>query len=355
MTAPRPSGRLRAGVIGCGAIAHEHLRHLRGSSRAELVAVCDRSNATARFAQETYGAPHRHLDHRAMLEAENLDVVHVLTPPQTHPDIVRDALDAGAHVLCEKPLAPTCAVTEDLLAHAAAADRRLVESQNLRWNDPVLAVDELIRAGRLGAVRDVEVSLTLDLTAGPFGDLNLSGPGVALPGGAVHDFLPHLSYLFLLLAGSSAVDDVVGHLVNASGNARVGFDQLDALVRAGEVRGRLRVASDVAPDTFRLRVLGTEASVETDLYNPYLRFEGRTTGVGGPIAQLRSGTRIAGASVANLLDKVRQHSTYHGLPRMIDALHDALRDGTEPPIAPEQIVATARLTDQLVALAEVGR
>lgn len=343
-------------MVGCGAIAHEHLGHLAGSHLARIVAVCDRSEATARYAQERYGADRRYHDHREMLAAEQLDVVHVCTPPQTHRAIVEDALDAGLHVVCEKPLVPTAREAEELLAHAARVGRHLVESRNLLYNDPVLALDAMVAEGRLGEVRDIDVLLSLDLTAGPFGDLNLTGPGVALPGGAVHDFLPHLSYLFLHFAGCRGpVDGVVGHLRNASGNPRVGFDQLDALVESGAVRGRLRVASDLAPDAFRVRLHGTVASVETDLYNPYLRVEGGAlTGKRAPIEQLVSGTKLVASSVANLRNKVLQHTTYHGLPRMLDAIHADLLAGRAPAITPQDMVATAALTDELVALAETA-
>lgn len=343
-------------MVGCGAIAHEHLGHLAGSPLAHVVAVCDRSEATARYAQERYGADRRYHDHEALLAAEELDVVHVCTPPQTHRAIVDDALDAGLHVICEKPLAPTAAEVEEVLAHAAAAGRHLVESRNLLYNDPVMALDRLVADGRLGEVRDIDIFLSLDLTAGPFGDPNLSGPGVALPGGAVHDFLPHLSYLFLHFADRHGpVDGVVGHLRNASGNPRVGFDQLDALVDAGSVRGRLRVASDLAPDAFRVRLHGTTASVETDLYNPYLRVEGGTlTGKRAPIEQLLSGTRLAVSSFANLRNKVLQHTTYHGLPRMLDAVYTDLLAGDAPEITARDMLATAILSDALVGLAETA-
>jgi predicted dehydrogenase len=184
--------RLRAAVIGCGAIAHEHLGFLSTSPIVALAAVCDASKATASFAKDWYRAERCFTDHREMLAAMRPDVVHVLTPPQTHAMLVTDAIEAGANVVCEKPMTGTEAETATLLELAERHGKLLVESRNLLFNDIVLATDRLNAAGQLGSVREVDVLLSLDLTAGPFGDLNLSGPGVALPAGAVHDFLPHL-------------------------------------------------------------------------------------------------------------------------------------------------------------------
>jgi predicted dehydrogenase len=344
--------RLRAAVIGCGAIAHEHLPYLSSSPRVELAAVCDSSKATASFMRDRFRAQACFTDAASMLAEVRPDVVHVLTPPQTHSTLVTMSLDAGAHVICEKPMTGSADETESLLAEARKQDRLLIESRNLLYNDVAIAIDGLINKKRLGQVREVDVLLSLDLTAGPFGDLNLSGPGVELPGGAVHDFLPHLAYLFLHFAGRpDKVDRVTGFLENRSGNVRVGFDHLDALIEAGESRGRIRIASDISPPVFRLVVRGTERSAETDFYNPFLRIEGgANVGKRAPLEQVGSGLKLARAGVRNFFDKVRQHGTYHGMPRMLDSIYGALQSGEQPPISEVEMLATARLVDEIVAL-----
>ncbi len=343
---------LRTGVLGCGAIAHEHLEYLESSPLADLVSVGDRSPAARRFAADRYRVPATDAEAPDLL-ARDIDVVHICTPPATHPALVAMALEAGVNVVCEKPLAPSADAAGELLELAASRGLMLVESQNLRWNDPVLAIDRLAGSGRLGEVRDVEVSLWFDLTDGPFGDPNLTGPGVDLPAGAVHDFLPHLSYLFLHHAGhSGSVDEVVGRLENLSGNPRVGYDHLDALIVAGSVRGRIRVCSDVAPDGFRIAVRGTRGGVETDLYQPYLRLQDEgDTGIGAPIEQLWSGLRLVGASVTNLGGKVLRHGGYHGIPRMLEAVYTAIATGGPSPVPPSWILSTALLNDRLAGLA----
>lgn len=343
---------MRAAVIGCGTIAHEHLAYLASSPRVELAAVCDSSPALACFMRDRFQAGAYFTDADEMLRDAKPQVVHVLTPPQSHATLIRKGLGQGAHVICEKPMTGSAAETEALLTEARQQGRVLVESRNLLFNDASLAVQRLISEGRLGMVREVEVLLSLDLTAGPFGDLNLSGPGVSLPAGAVHDFLPHLAYLFLHFAGSPPdAEQVVGFLENRSGNPRVGYDQLDVLIEAGVVRGRLRIASDVAPPAFRLMVRGTEGSVETDFYNPFLRVEGgRNVGKRAPLEQIGSGVKLARAGMRNFFDKVRQHGTYHGMPRMLDAFYASLENGTAPPISESDMLAVARLVDRIVSL-----
>ncbi len=347
--------QLRAAVIGCGAIAYEHLPFVARSPLARLVGVCDRSRALAEAAGERFGAGSVHTEVTALLAATRPDIVHVLTPPHTHDAIVREALAAGAHVVCEKPMTGTTAETAALLDAAAQAGRVLVESRNLLWNDPVIALRRTIAEGRLGQVVECDILLSLDFLAGPFGDQNLTGPGAVLPGGAVHDFMPHLVYLFLALTGAAAPYEVRGFFRNRSGNARAGFDFLDALVDTGAVRGRLRVATDAYPEQFRVILRGTGGTVETDLYNPYWRYDAApNVGKRAPLGQIGNGRAMIGSGWANFRNKVMQHGTMHGLPRMLEAVYRALLAGDPPPITPADMLATARLCDRLVALADAA-
>ncbi|HEY9887968.1 MAG TPA: Gfo/Idh/MocA family oxidoreductase, partial [Candidatus Obscuribacterales bacterium] len=99
--------QLKAAVIGAGAISKEHLAFLSQSPQATLVGVCDLSAAAAKYGAQRYGAQGAYTDYKKMLAEAKPDVVHVLTPPNTHKMIATDCLQAGAHVLCEKPITST--------------------------------------------------------------------------------------------------------------------------------------------------------------------------------------------------------------------------------------------------------
>ena len=357
MTAPplRATPPLRAAVVGCGAIAYEHLPFLASSGQALLVGVCDRSAALAEAARDRFKAEAAYTDFDKMLAEARPDIVHVLTPPQSHDAIVRAALAAGAHVVCEKPMTGTATETEALLQCAAQAGRTLTESRNLLFNDPVIELLGMIKDGRLGDVIECDILLSVDFLSGPFGDRNLAGLAVALPGGAIHDFLPHLVYVFQALTGVGDVETIHGVLLNRSQNPRAGYDFLDALIDAGSVRGRLRIASDVEPASFSVAVRGNRATAETDFYNPNLQYYGPpNVGKRSALGQIANGRRSIRAGFANFRDKVMQHGPMHGMGRMLDATYSAIRSGGPMPITPEQMIATARLTDRLIALGDQG-
>lgn len=358
------SGRCwRVGILGCGAIAWPHLEHLgrlAAAQRVEIVGVCDRSAATARFAAERAGVDVVCGDVDDLLERTAPDVVHVLTPPHTHEALSLRCLEAGAHVLCEKPAAPDRAALERLLAAAAHAGRRFTESQNLRWNDQVMAIAAAVAQGELGQVVDIDLLLMLDLAGGPLGAAGPDGPSVRLPGGAVHDLLPHLAYLLVHLAGPELEQradeqpdsiEVVGRLRNASGNARLGYDQLDALVAASPLRARIRVAGDLRPDGLRIVVRGTRGAMETDLYHPYLRAEGVAGSTAtGLVAPAANGIRMAWSAMTGIADKVRRHDVFHGLGRLLDTWYADLDEPGPGPVAPAAMRATVSLTERLVEL-----
>jgi predicted dehydrogenase len=341
----------RAAIVGCGVIAHQHLLALSRLPSVAIVGVCDRSAAAATFCKERYGAGAAYTSLDSLLSEAAPEVVHVLTPPSSHGAVIEACLAAGCHVICEKPLAETHAEVTRLLAAADAAGRVLVESQNYRFNDDVVALQALVDSGRLGTVRHVDVTVTLDLSAGPLGDPNLVDARSSLRGGAVHDMLPHLAYLYLTFADWQLPTSVSGVLTSVTGNPRVGTDALDALLWSGDVRGRLAVRPDTSPDAFRITVEGTRGRAETDLFQPYMRVQGgRNVGKRAPIEQVSSGLRLAVAGFANLRNKVLQHTPYHGLHRMIGDLYGALSRGEPPGVSAAEVSASAELVDRLIAL-----
>lgn len=140
--------RLRLGLIGCGAIAREHLAALADVEDLELVAVAEPDRAATQRAGIVAPVV---ATHRVLLAEHRVDAVLVCTPPATHEAIAIDALSAGKHVLCEKPLAPDASATRRMLGAARAADRQLVMASKFRHVADVRKARELVQAGALGA------------------------------------------------------------------------------------------------------------------------------------------------------------------------------------------------------------
>ncbi len=153
---------LRAAVIGTGGVAR--LRHIPAFKRAEelglarLVALSDPVEASLDAAAREFGVDKTYLDWRKLLDEERPEVVSVATPNAYHEEISVAALKAGAHVLCEKPLALDLAGARRMLKVAGEAGRRTSVNFRYRWVPSMAFLRELVAAGELGEIRHVFVN-----------------------------------------------------------------------------------------------------------------------------------------------------------------------------------------------------
>ncbi len=145
-----PSAPLRCAIVGTGSIANKHAEAVLAYPRAVLVAVADHSRATAEAFAVRWGDPAVYDDLGALLAAERPDVVLVCTPPVAHPAQAIAALAAGAHVVVEKPPAPSLDELDEMREAARAADRRLAVVFQQRTGTAAAHVRGLLQSGALG-------------------------------------------------------------------------------------------------------------------------------------------------------------------------------------------------------------
>ena len=140
--------KLRTGVIGCGKVSHTHAQALSGLRESEFVAAYSRSAEKAEAFSKQYGAK-GYTDLDKMLK--EVEAVAVCTPHPFHaPPTVR-ALEAGVHVLVEKPLASSLQDCDAMIAAAARSGCTLSTVSQRRWYAPVLRVKRAVDEGKIGA------------------------------------------------------------------------------------------------------------------------------------------------------------------------------------------------------------
>jgi predicted dehydrogenase len=138
--------------------------------RPELTALAGRDAARLREAAQRLGWASTETDWRRLVERDDVDLVDVCTPGDTHAEIAIAALDAGKHVLCEKPLANTVAEAEAMAAAAARAAARGVRSMvgfTYRRVPAIALARQLVAEGRLGTIRHVRAQYLQDWIADP--------------------------------------------------------------------------------------------------------------------------------------------------------------------------------------------
>lgn len=148
------SSKLRIGIIGSGGIAQGC--HMRGYSTmpdlCEMVAVCDVNPDTAKEAAEKYNVPKTYTDYRQMLNEEGLDAVSVATPNAYHMQPTIDALNAGLHVICEKPLAMNADEARKMCAAARDTGKILQVALQMRFTGSARFMKQFIDAGSMGDI-----------------------------------------------------------------------------------------------------------------------------------------------------------------------------------------------------------
>jgi predicted dehydrogenase len=122
---------------------------------AELVAICDPSEETRRTAGERFGVAERYADYRELLGRADLDVVTIATPNSSHEVIAIAALEAGKHVLCEKPLALTYDGARRMEEAARRAGRKTSVNFRYRWVPSARYLKELVETGEVGQVHEL--------------------------------------------------------------------------------------------------------------------------------------------------------------------------------------------------------
>ena len=147
-----PDKKLRYGFIGAGGIAGAHLRELARRDDVQLVAMADISAAALRRHKEQFGIQGMYESWTDMLAREQLDAVSVCTPNKLHEQPAIDALNAGCHVLCEKPLAHSAEAAQRMVATARAVDRKLVIGFQYRYHPRTQFLRQAFDAGQFGNV-----------------------------------------------------------------------------------------------------------------------------------------------------------------------------------------------------------
>ncbi|MBE6607386.1 MAG: Gfo/Idh/MocA family oxidoreductase [Ruminococcaceae bacterium] len=150
------ANKLRIGIIGCGGIANgKHMPALsKQKDRAEMVAFCDIIEERAIAARAKYGTPECkvYTDYKELLADPTIDVVHVLTPNRSHSFITVDALEAGKHVMCEKPMAINSVEAQKMFDAAKRTGKKLTIGYQTRNRADAVYLKKLVDDGMFGDI-----------------------------------------------------------------------------------------------------------------------------------------------------------------------------------------------------------
>src|SRR5215471_21445679 len=154
--------RLKTAIFGTGFMDRVHLEAVRRVESVDPAAIVGRNAQTAQRLASGFSVPRTSTDYQEVLSDSSIDAVHICTPNAQHFAMAKEALQAGKHVLCEKPLTTTVAEADELVSLAARKGLRNCVCHNLRYYPMVQQMRCLREAGELGEILVVQGTYSQD-------------------------------------------------------------------------------------------------------------------------------------------------------------------------------------------------
>jgi predicted dehydrogenase len=357
--------KLKAAIVGAGMIANAGHIPAWGNlaEHVELVAVYNHRLERAARTAERHGIPHAYDDCDQMLAECKPNVVSVTTPNQWHKVYTVKALQAGAHVLCEKPIAARYADALDMYEAAEAAGRILMVSQTGRFGSETAAAKEIADEGRLGEIYYAETSAMRRRGAPTWGRFHIRADS---GGGPLYDVGVHALDALLWIMGNPRVVSASGMTYTKLANRDEGL--ITSLADSGAPVG----VYDPRPYDYR------EFDVE-DMGVGLLRLETGATislkaswaanvpaGVGGTILLgTKGGLRLRPLTLVTNMGRYQVDVTpkvpsgpdipFHAHWTVAEHMVQAIVDEEEPIIKRAEVLNVIRALDALYQSAEEGR
>ena len=323
---------MKIGLVGCGQIAHAHASFIPEDEKHRIVGVSDQDKGRAEAFAQRFKIGKVYATVAQLLEAEKPDVVHVLTPPQTHMAVALQAMKAGCHVLVEKPMALSAEEADVMIAAAKTHKVKICVDHNQLFDPVMLQARRVIAEGVVGTVIGVESYYGFNFTqaAGRRWVENL-------PSGIFQDVMPHpVSLILQFLA--DPLDLHVSTLTTGTLGPDVP-DELRVLMKGKDTIGTLSISLGIKPPLNFLRIYGSKAILHADLANMILsveRLRPLPKAVARGLMSIEQGAQIASGAIRNavkfMLGRVKP---FPGMGNLIRAFYESIEHDHDPPVPGE--------------------
>ncbi|MDA0745841.1 MAG: Gfo/Idh/MocA family oxidoreductase [bacterium] len=310
---------LHAAVIGLG-VGKGHITSYRDSG-AEVTAICDVNEKVLNEVGDEYGIENRFTDYRALLDRKDVDVVSICTPDHLHADPAVELMEAGKHVLVEKPLATTLEDIQRIADTARRTKCKVSHGCQIRYGEVFQEIKRQVKAGEFGEIFYAEadyIANHINLFQGGWRG-QLGAEYNAAAGGSIHP-VDVIQWII-----DSPAEEVTAY-GNGIATKAHGLDVYDCVVAIikfenGCVAKTFTTMGSARPGFRNVQIYGTEKTYVTAPGSP-----------GHLVADLET-RKWAPVEV-----KDSEHDSRHAL---IADLLQAIENGTEPQLNLEQAVRTA--------------
>lgn len=345
---------IKVGVIGAGGIAqHAHIPSYQKLESVELVAVADINEKKLDFVKNKFNIPHTFTNYKDLLAMDEIDAVSICTPNYLHKTMAIDAMMAGKHVICEKPICASGAAARELTETAARLGKVFMGAFVQRFSSNSLFLKKSIEAGEFGEIYYAK--------GGYIRRRGIPGLGgwfttKACEGGCMADIGVHALDRMFWLMGSPKPVAVMGRTFQMFKDAAVDGGWPPAETRIGDIFNGTNDVDDMAQGYVKFEngaTLFVEASWAGNCSpNSYIQLFGTKLGV----SEEDSKVKIYGELAGGLTDTIPQvpHAE-DGYVAELRHFTSCVRDGKAPLTTPEEIIAVSKIIEGIYKSSETGQ
>jgi 2-alkyl-3-oxoalkanoate reductase len=343
---------MKIGIVGCGLNSDYHINFAKAYPGTEIVGVVDRDESRARKCIEKYGIMSNYTRIGDLVTNSRPDVIHIVTPPKTHFNLAVEALEAGCHVLVEKPMAMNLDEAYKLFHLSEKKGVKICSMHNHFFDPCMLRARALVETGQLGRIINVESYYGLNTRIDAF--RRYPAPNVLpwiydMPGGVFHDFMAHPLYVLLPFVGEpedvQVMEKTFGELPqNLS-------DELRILIKGDRAFGMVTFSFAAKPHQHFVKLYGTRMMVEVN-------FDTMTTVI-HPVSRLPKAAQKATynlseswqlnkSTVSNVWNFVTgKLKPYQGMKILIHRFYDSVNAKSQPPVSKEDALRVIGVMDRI--------
>lgn len=343
---------MKIAIVGCGLNSDYHIRFAKAYPGIEILGVVDRDSAKAAECAARQGIARHFSSVKELLASCKPDVVHIITPPNTHFAVAKEVIEGGCNLIIEKPLALNYEEAKELYELAEKKGVKLSAMHNHFFDPCMLKARELVESGKAGRIINVESFYGLNTRIDAF--RKYPAPGVlpwlySMPGGVYHDFMPHALYVMLPFLGRC--EEM--HLEEKSfGELPQNIsDELRVMVKGEKAFGMLTFSFAAKPFHHFVRIYGTKMMIFVNFDTMTMTchpVSGLPKAAQKATYNLSESLQLFKSTVSNVWNFGRgKLKPYQGMMILIHRFYDAVAGKGPVPVPKEEALSVIEMMDRM--------
>jgi nucleoside-diphosphate-sugar epimerase/predicted dehydrogenase len=338
---------IRTALIGCGRISSVHISVLKSLPGVDLVAACDLNERSAREQASRYSIPGVYTDTERMMSEVRPNVVHLLTPPQTHVSLASIAARHHAHMYIEKPFASNEADARRIVEAAENAGVHVCPGHSQLFDPSFLQACRRIRSGEIGEIVSVRAERGFSYEA--------AARSAVIPWSYTYDWgifdnlMPHSLYVACHFLSNPGEPKVVGFNLGRIREAAV--EEMRVLIPSASAVAEVSLSLCTSPEVNRVEIVGTRGRIVVDFVTLTV-LSAVSNGLPSLVNRFASNFRTAATLTRSGVGVICGVATgrvkrYMGIRGLVAEFYNCLKKSIAPPVLPEDGLLNVRLMDQI--------